>query len=83
MEFTPNTQGAERVFLTPRLINPRAIHVYEKVGFKREGVLRHFEKFEGQWIEGQWIDNFNGAHIKRGVFSFARRLASQGVALRS
>lgn len=44
-------QQAERVWLTPRSSNPRAIHVYEKVGFKHEGVLHHFEKFEGKWID--------------------------------
>lgn len=45
-----SVQKAERVWLTPRSSNPRAIHVYEKVGFKQEGILRHFEKFEGKWI---------------------------------
>lgn len=47
-----NTLGAERVFIVPRTINPRAIHVYEKVGFKKEGILRHNERFEGKWIDG-------------------------------
>jgi RimJ/RimL family protein N-acetyltransferase len=44
-------QKAERVFIMPRVTNKRAIHVYEKVGFKKEGVLRHYEKFEGLWID--------------------------------
>lgn len=44
-------QKAERVFLMPRVDNKRAIHVYEKVGFKKEGIMRHFEKFEGRWID--------------------------------
>lgn len=43
---------AERVYLIPRNNNPRAVHVYEKVGFKKEGILRHWEKFEGEWIDG-------------------------------
>lgn len=43
--------NAERVFLTPRIGNKRAIHVYEKAGFRREGILRHFEKFEGKWVD--------------------------------
>jgi aminoglycoside 6'-N-acetyltransferase len=46
-----NQQHAERIYLTPRINNNRAIHVYEKVGFKPEGVLRRFEKFEGNWID--------------------------------
>lgn len=51
LNYAFNVQGAERVFIIPRTINPRAIHVYEKVGFKKEGVLRHHEKFEGKWID--------------------------------
>lgn len=46
-----NKQKAERVFIIPRLSNQRAIHVYEKVGFKKEGILHHFEKLEGKWID--------------------------------
>ena len=61
-------QGAQRVFLTPRLINPRAIYVYEKVGFKKEGVLRHFEKFEGKLIDTVMMsilkEEFKGARSK-------------------
>lgn len=44
-------QGAERVFIMARVSNVRAIHVYEKVGFKKEGILRHYEKFESKWID--------------------------------
>lgn len=43
-------QKAQRVYIMPRTSNPRAIHVYKKVGFKKEGTLRHYEKFEGKWI---------------------------------
>lgn len=49
--FAFEKQKAERVFLSPRASNQRAIHVYEKVGFKKEGILRHHEKFEGRWID--------------------------------
>lgn len=51
LNYAFNTQKAERVFLIPRFINLRAIHLYKKVGFKQEGVLRHYEKFEGNWID--------------------------------
>lgn len=51
MQYVFSEQRAERIFLTPRIINKRAIHVYEKAGFKKEGVLRHFEKFEGEWVD--------------------------------
>jgi len=51
LDYAFNKQKAERVFIMPRTNNARAIHVYEKVGFKKEGILRHFEKFEGKWID--------------------------------
>lgn len=63
LSYAFNTQKAERVFLIPRAINPRAIRVYKKVGFKQEGILRHHEKFEGKWIDGVMLailkDEFN------------------------
>jgi ribosomal-protein-alanine N-acetyltransferase len=46
-----NEQNAERVFIIPRVANARALHVFEKVGFKKEGILRHFKKFEGKWSD--------------------------------
>ncbi|PIS09250.1 hypothetical protein COT75_02505 [Candidatus Beckwithbacteria bacterium CG10_big_fil_rev_8_21_14_0_10_34_10] len=51
IKYAFEIQRAQRVYLTPHIKNIRAIHVYQKVGFKKEGVLRHFEKFEGQWID--------------------------------
>lgn len=51
IKYAFTKQKAERVFIMPRTTNARAIHVYEKVGFKKEGVLRHFEKFESKWID--------------------------------
>ncbi|MBI5465073.1 GNAT family N-acetyltransferase [Candidatus Gottesmanbacteria bacterium] len=51
INYAFKTQKAERVFLVPRLTNSRAIHVYQKVGFKKEGTLRHYEKFEGRWVD--------------------------------
>ena len=44
--------GIHRVYIVPRVSNPRAIRCYEKAGFVREGVLR-----EGEWCEGQWVDS--------------------------
>lgn len=52
INYAFKTQLAERVFLVPKVTNKRAIHVYEKVGFKKEGILRHNEKFEGNWVDG-------------------------------
>jgi aminoglycoside 6'-N-acetyltransferase len=41
-------QGAERVIMDPRADNLRAIHVYEKCGFKRIKLLPHRELHEGK-----------------------------------
>ncbi len=41
----------ERVFLTVSPSNARAIRSYKKVGFTREGVLRH-----AYWHRGAWVD---------------------------
>lgn len=51
IKYAFQIQKAERVFIMPRISNTRAIHVYEKAGFKKEGILRRFEKFEGEWID--------------------------------
>ncbi len=36
-----------RVFLQPRAANARAVHVYEKVGFRKEGIVRKGAKVDG------------------------------------
>lgn len=43
--------GLHRISLTVRADNPRAIRVYEKCGFQREGLLR-----DAAWIEGKFVD---------------------------
>lgn len=50
---------AVRVFLQPRVANERAVHVYEKVGFRREGVLR-----SGEMIDGELFDTVMMAAIR-------------------
>jgi len=43
--------GLHRVSLQVYAFNPRARHVYEKVGFIVEGVLREELRYSGQWID--------------------------------
>ena len=46
-----------RVTIDPSVHNPRAIHVYEKVGFKPVGVMRKYERdANGQWSDGLLMD---------------------------
>lgn len=59
----------ERAFLQPRVSNERAIHVYEKVGFRKEGVLRRAEFMDGEYhdavmmaaLRDEWLAEFGGA----------------------
>lgn len=46
--------GVHRIALEVYALNPRARHVYEKVGFVHEGTLR-----DALWWEGRWVD----AHV--------------------
>ncbi|WP_336322562.1 GNAT family protein [Streptomyces lavendofoliae] len=43
--------GLNRISLSVYAFNPRAIRVYEKVGFVREGVEREVLLHEGRWID--------------------------------
>jgi RimJ/RimL family protein N-acetyltransferase len=43
--------GLHRISLEVYAFNPRARHVYEKVGFVAEGVLRDELRWEDQWID--------------------------------
>lgn len=44
-------QGLNRVGLEVYDINPRARHVYEKVGFVHEGTLRQALRFDDRWVD--------------------------------
>lgn len=43
--------GMHRIALEVYAFNPRARHVYEKVGFVAEGVLRDALRWDGRWID--------------------------------
>jgi aminoglycoside 6'-N-acetyltransferase len=45
-------RGHHRFTVDPAAANARAIHVYEKLGFRRVGVLRRYERVE----DGSWRD---------------------------
>jgi aminoglycoside 6'-N-acetyltransferase len=45
--------GHHRVIIDPAVENARAIHVYEKLGFRRVGVMRRYERAsDGAWRDG-------------------------------
>ena len=45
------SRGLHRLELTVAVDNPRAIALYEKFGFEREGVKRHSRKIEGRYSD--------------------------------
>jgi aminoglycoside 6'-N-acetyltransferase len=46
-------RGHHRLTVDPAAANARAIHVYEKLGFKPVGVLRRYERVaDGHWRDG-------------------------------
>lgn len=50
-------RGHHRITIDPATDNPRAIRVYEKVGFKPVGVMRRYERgIDGEWHDGLLMD---------------------------
>lgn len=50
-------RGHHRLTIDPAAANARAIHVYEKVGFRRVGVMRAYERGpDGRWRDGLLMD---------------------------
>lgn len=48
LDFAFDELNLHRVFLTVFSYNPRAIHLYEKLGFQREGLYREHLQRDGQ-----------------------------------
>jgi aminoglycoside 6'-N-acetyltransferase len=50
-------RGHHRITIDPALANERAIRTYERVGFKRVGVMRRYERGrDGEWHDGLLLD---------------------------
>jgi len=50
-------RGHHRLIIDPEVTNKRAIHVYEKVGFKAVGVMRRYALgADGAWKDGLLMD---------------------------
>jgi hypothetical protein len=51
-------RGHHRLVIDPNAANVRAIRAYEKVGFRRVGVLRQYEwhQSQGGWTDGLLMD---------------------------
>jgi RimJ/RimL family protein N-acetyltransferase len=51
LAYAFETVGLHRVSLEVFDFNPRARHVYEKIGFVYEGTQRDALRWDGQWID--------------------------------
>lgn len=54
------TVGLHRIELEVYAFNPRARHVYEKVGFGYEGTKRHALLWEGVWVDADLMAILSG-----------------------
>lgn len=52
LRFAFLTAGLHRVGISAFAWNTGAIRLYEKLGFKREGIQRDFMWFNGRWWDG-------------------------------
>ncbi|MEI7925782.1 MAG: GNAT family N-acetyltransferase [Chloroflexota bacterium] len=44
-----------RVTIDPEVTNPRAVHVYERAGFRLGGILRHNDLVDGEYRDTQYL----------------------------
>lgn len=57
IRYLIDERGHHRMTIDPSVHNPRAIHVYEKVGFRPVGVMRKYERdTAGEWSDGLLMD---------------------------
>jgi aminoglycoside 6'-N-acetyltransferase len=50
-------RGHHRLTIDPAVANVRAIRSYERVGFRRVGVMRRYERAaDGSWHDGLLLD---------------------------
>jgi aminoglycoside 6'-N-acetyltransferase len=50
-------RGHHRITIDPAATNERAIRSYERVGFKRVGIMRRYERgVDGEWHDGLLLD---------------------------
>ena len=51
LRFLFGAVGLHRVWLSTYEYNARARHVYEKLGFRQEGVMRETDFLDGRWVD--------------------------------
>ena len=51
MEHLFNSFDINKIIISARANNPRAIKAYQKVGFKKEGLLKEENYFKGEFVD--------------------------------
>jgi aminoglycoside 6'-N-acetyltransferase len=50
-------RGHHRIVIDPAAANERAIRTYERIGFRRVGIMRRYERgVDGEWHDGLLLD---------------------------
>jgi aminoglycoside 6'-N-acetyltransferase len=61
-----DVRGHHRLTVDPAAANVRAIHVYEKLGFRPVGVLRRYERVEGdEWRDALLMEMLAEEFVRR------------------
>jgi len=57
--------GHHRITIDPAAANERAIRAYEKIGFRRVGIMRQYERgADGTWHDGLLMDLLRGEVVE-------------------
>lgn len=51
--------NAKKIIIDPHLDNPRAIHVYEKIGFKKVKILKEHEAYKDKKVDAWLMEKTN------------------------
>jgi acetylornithine deacetylase len=68
-------RAARRVLIDPRVVNPRAVHLYEKVGFRRVRLLPDHEFHEGRAWDN-WLMSLDALDHPVGLTAALARIDS-------
>jgi aminoglycoside 6'-N-acetyltransferase len=64
--YLVDQRGHHRLVIDPRADNERAIRAYERVGFRRVGLMRRYERgSDGEWHDGLLMDLLAGELVDR------------------
>lgn len=63
VDYIFKNQKAKKIIIDPHVNNPRAIRVYEKVGFKKVKILKSHESFKDTKVDAWLMEINNSMHF--------------------